>query len=47
MLDKDYNTKIISEEIKKLFTDLDKVIEKRNDFVQDIRKAYLNMSSNN
>lgn len=47
MQEKDYNTRIISGEIKKLFSDLDDFLDKKNQFVENIRKEYLNLSTNN
>ncbi|EKE04149.1 MAG: hypothetical protein ACD_20C00101G0002 [uncultured bacterium] len=47
MQDKNYNTKIISNEISKLFADLDKFIDKKNECIDDIKKVYLNLSTNN
>lgn len=47
MQEKDYNSKIISSEIKKLFSDLDKFIDRKNQHIEDIKKVYLNLSTNN
>jgi hypothetical protein len=47
MRDKDYNDKIISNEIKNLFSDLDKFIDKKNKYIEDMKKSFLNVSTNN
>jgi len=47
MQEKNYNTKIVSNEIKKLFADLDQFMDKKNQLIDDMKKAYLNLSTNN
>ena len=41
MIDKDYNAKIISHEIKELFSEIDEFICKKDDLLQNIKNLYL------
>ena len=41
MLDKEYKAKIISNEIKELFSEIDQFLMKKDDLMQSIKNVYL------
>jgi len=47
MLNNDYNNRVISEEIKNLFNDLDRIVENKRLLTKNFKELYLNLSNNN
>lgn len=47
MLNKDCESRIISKEIKELFSDIDNFLMKKNEIIENFKKACLQCSTNN
>jgi len=47
MVEKNIQNEIISMEIRELFSDIEKFIEKKDELANGIKKVFLNCSTNN